>query len=163
MVKKKKNKHKKKEIKCVFLVLDSSLLPVESNPRHGTYNWGGAAQAKVTALTVMCQQESCSEIPPGTLTLAQPLRLPAAPGCYSQFFLSSNVVSFFVCHKKASAVARHGAFPAEEKKTGKEKRKRRIRKNVQMSKNCEQDQSPKQSWNLFNCATLDTTRDISIV
>lgn len=50
------------EIKCGFLVVDSALLPAESNPRHSTYNRGGAAQPKVTGLTVMCQQDSRPEI-----------------------------------------------------------------------------------------------------
>lgn len=58
--------HINTEIKCGFLVLDSGLLPVESNPRHSTYNRGGAAQPKVTVLTVMCQQDSRPEIQAGT-------------------------------------------------------------------------------------------------
>lgn len=77
------------EIKCGFLVLDSGLLPVESNPRHSTYNRGGAAQPKVTVLTVMCQQDSRPEIQAGTLFAppprAQPLSLPAVPGPSPQF------------------------------------------------------------------------------
>lgn len=68
------------EIKCGFLVLDSGLLPVESNPRHSTYNRGGAAQPKVTVLTVMCQQDSRPEIQAGTL-FAPPRAAALPPSC----------------------------------------------------------------------------------
>lgn len=72
------------EIKCGFLVLASGLLPAESNPRHSTYNRGGAAQPKVTGLTVMCQQDSRPEIQAGTLFIP-----PAPPPSRSpsQLFL----------------------------------------------------------------------------
>lgn len=149
--------------------MDSSPLPVESNPRHSTYNWGGAAQPKVTVLTVMCQQESRSEIQAGTLsTPAQALCLPAVPRCYSQFFVSSNAVSFFACHKKASVVARDGVFAAglyEPKKTEKETRKRMCRrkgKNMQMPQKCNEAEAESE-LQPFYCANHYTTREISIV
>lgn len=64
------------EIKSAFLVLDSSLLPVERNPRRSTYNRGAAAQPKVTVLTVMCQQENRPEIQAGALFTPPPSSSP---------------------------------------------------------------------------------------
>lgn len=120
-----------------FCVLDSSLLPVESNPRHDTYNWGGAAQPKVTVLTVMCQQDSRPELQAGTLfTSTQPLSpSPAVPGYSSQFFFWSDALPFYVCPIQASVVAkkanclRASVFAAglsNKQKKGKKNRRRDV-------------------------------------
>lgn len=99
------------------------MLPVERNPRHSTYNWGGAAQPKVTVLTVMCQQESRPEIQAGTLfTQAQPLSLPAVPRYYSQFSFDQMLFPFLSAIKKP---ARDGVFTA-----GLYERKKKEKKNV---------------------------------
>lgn len=79
-IEKKQNMRINAEIKSVFLVLDSRLLPVERNPRRSTYSRGGAAQPKVRVLTVMCQQENRPEIQAGAL-FTPPSRSP------SQLFL----------------------------------------------------------------------------
>lgn len=82
------------EIKSAFLVLDSSLLPVERNPRRSTYNRGAAAQPKVTVLTVMCQQENRPEIqpPPPPSSSPSPDPLPSFAFDQMPFPFLSGVV-----------------------------------------------------------------------